>query len=216
LISAAKISTYNYIQAAVIAANDSVNKDNYFFTFDEEGHDYRGVMAMLSRLTNNRVYSTGVSCCLPNLYDSAIEASVNSIDRGENGLSLIWTIDFSTSMKNYINLGVNGFLTDRIPPARRVVNSMDITLASPSTPIPESTVNVASPNKCNCDYYNGGCMISWPAPSGKACECTAKMFKILWACVGSLVSCDVSQPKCANPDESEEACELGGGNCDGY
>jgi hypothetical protein len=38
----------------------------------------------------------------------------------------------------------------------------------------------------------------------------------LWACVGSLVSCDVSQPKCANPDESEEACELGGGNCDGY
>jgi hypothetical protein len=34
--------------------------------------------------------------------------------------------------------------------------------------------------------------------------------------VSSVVSCDISQSKCANPDESKEACQLGGGNCGGY
>jgi hypothetical protein len=212
IISTAKFDTYNYIQAAVKAANNSANKERYFFTFDEEGDDYIYVMAMLSRLTNNRAYSTGTTGCLPKLYDSALQAAATGRHIGENGLNLLWTTDLEIFMLKFINLGVNGFLTNRIPAARQLVNLTGLTLASPSTSIPVSTVNMPSPNKCNCDNHNNGCMISWPAPSGKACKCN----KNLWACTGSVVSCDISQPKCTNPDESKEACQLGQGNCDGY
>jgi hypothetical protein len=216
IISTSKFDTYNYTQAAVKAANNSVNRERYFFTFDEEGDNYIDVMAMLSRLTNNRVYSTGTSGCLPKNYDFALQASVAGRNIGENGLTLAWTTDVDVFMMKYIDLGVHGLLTNRISKAKQVVNLMGLTLASPSTPIPVSTVNVPFPNKCSCDYHNGGCMISWRAPSTKACKCIAKNFLNLWFCEGSVVSCDVSQPKCVNPDESKEACLLGQGNCNGY
>jgi hypothetical protein len=37
-------------------------------------------------------------------------------------------------------------------------------------------------------------MISWPAPSGKACKCKKK---ILWNCDESLKSCDKSTISCS-------------------
>jgi glycerophosphoryl diester phosphodiesterase len=120
IISAAKIDRYNYIQAAVIAANNSVNKDRYFFTFDEEGDDYDGVMAMLSRLTSNRVYSTGISACLSIIYESGVDAGIIGKIVGENGMTIIWTIDLKSEMKKLINLGVQGLLTNRVGVAREV------------------------------------------------------------------------------------------------
>jgi hypothetical protein len=135
-------------------------------------------------------------------------------------MTIVWTIDLKPEMKKLINLGVQGILTNRVGVAKQVVNSMGLTMANTSASIPPSTVNVLSPNKCDCDYHNNGCMISWPAPSGKACKCKRKTS---WAsggplasCDGSVVSCDVSQPKCANPDESKKACRLGQGDCGGY
>ena len=212
LISASKVETFNYIQAAVKAANNSANRDRYFFTFDGENIDYRGVMAMLSRLTQNRVYSTGSSACSPVIYDSALKAGVNGRTLGENGLTIAWTIDLDSSVDKVIQLGVQGVMTNRVFSTRQRVNAMNLKLANSSSPIPTSTVNVASPSRCSCEHEDGGCFISWPAPTGKACKCQ----KILWGCVGLVVSCDASQPKCANPDASKEACQLGRGNCNGY
>lgn len=212
LISVSKVETFNYIQAAVIAANNSVNRDRYFFTFDGEGIDYNGVMAMLSRLTQNRAYSTGSSACLPVIYDLALRAGVTGRTLGENGLTIAWTIDLDLNVDRVIQLGVQGIITNRVASTRQRVNAMNLNLANSSSSIPISTVNVASPYRCSCEHENGGCLISWPAPTEKACKCR----KIFWGCVGFIVSCDPSQPKCANPDASEEACQLGKGNCNGY
>ncbi|CAF1254339.1 unnamed protein product [Adineta steineri] len=117
-------------------------------------------------------------------------------------------------MKDYINRGVQGIITNRIALAKRVAVSMGVTMANVSTPIPTSKFSTPPVDKCDCDYHKGGCTISWPAPSKKACKCRYK--DLMWTCEGSLVDCHVSLPKCLNPDASKEACQLGQGDCDGY
>jgi hypothetical protein len=213
VIGSGKVNTYAYIRAAVMAAHNSPNRDRYFFTFDQEGDNYHDTIAMLSRLTNNRVYGTGISSCSGTTFHSGIGDGVAGKIAGQSGMTYIWTIDKESTMRDYINRGVQGIMTNRVGLAKQVAMSMGLTMAKPSTSIPKSTVSVSSPNKCDCDYHPGGCTISWPPPSGKACKCKYKMG---WTCGGSLTSCDTSQTKCANPDESQEACRLGQGDCGGY
>ena len=214
IIGSSKVNTYSYIEAATIAANSSTNRDRYYFTFDGAGNDYQGVISTLSRLTNHRVYGTGISSCGGKTFYDAIENGVNGKAKGENGMTYIWTLDAESSMENYINRGVQGIITNRVGVAKQIVESMGLTMAKPSTPIPISNAPISSIDKCDCDYHPGGCIISWPAPSGKACKCRYKFLQ--WTCAGSLVSCDKSHPKCSKPDESKEACQLGQGDCDGY
>ncbi|CAF4075386.1 unnamed protein product [Adineta steineri] len=137
--------------------------------------------------------------------DPTAHNGVNGKSNGEHGMTYIWTLDKESSMKDYINRGVQGIITNRIALAKRVAVSMGVAMANVSTP---------PVDKCDCDYRKGGCTISWPAPSKKACKCRYKDLK--WTCEGSLVDCDVSLPKCLNPDASKEACQLGQGDCDGY
>ncbi|CAF3362217.1 unnamed protein product [Rotaria sp. Silwood2] len=76
IISSAKIDTSDYLRLAAAAANSSSYKERYFFTFDQENNDYALMMATLSRFTNNRVYGTGTSSCLPEIFHSGIKAGV--------------------------------------------------------------------------------------------------------------------------------------------
>jgi len=67
---------------------------------------------------------------------------------------------------------------------------------------------------CDCEYHSGGCTISKVAPKHTACECS---YKGAFTCDGEVVQCrDDWDPLCLNPDFSPEACQLGGGDCDGY
>ena len=213
IISSAKMNTYDYIEAAVRTANNSINRDRYFFTFDGEDDDYQGVMSTLSRLTNRRVYGTGISACGGKTFYFAIQRAVIGKNNGENGMTYIWTIDKESSMREYISRGVQGIITNRVAVAKRVAVSMGLTMAKPSTAISVSDVSISPVEKCDCDYHPGGCMISKAAPSGQACQCR---YQFLWTCEGSIISCDISLPKCVKPDRSKEACELGQGDCDGY
>ncbi|CAF3770356.1 unnamed protein product [Rotaria sp. Silwood1] len=213
IIGCGKINTYDYLQAAAEAAKLSPNANRYFFSFDQEDDRYFDVIAMLSRFTNNRVYGTGISSCVPGTYYTGISQSVAGKAAGQHGMNYIWTLDKKSSMRTYIELGVQGIITNRVDLARTLAISMGLKLATPSSSIPVATDSLPSPNKCDCDYHKGGCTISWPAPSLKACKCK---YKGAWTCGGSLVSCDVSRPKCSRPDESKEACQLGGGDCDAY
>ena len=124
IIGSAKMETFDYIEAAVKAANQSRNRDRYFFTFDDEDEDYQGVMSTLSRLTNRRVYATGISACGSDTFYIAMQSGVIGRNKGENGMTYIWTIDKESSMREYINLGVQGIITNRIAVAKRVVASM--------------------------------------------------------------------------------------------
>ena len=73
---------------------------------------------------------------------------------------------------------------------------------------------------CDCDYHtygykaNGGCAISSPPPSGKACKCS---YSGGWSCSGECVSCeDDSSYFCQHPDHTIGTCFQGGGDCEGY
>jgi len=94
-----------------------------------------------------------------------------------------------------------------------VVMKLGLPMAKAFASIPVATLPMFSQQKCDCNYHPGGCMISWPAPSGKACKCE---YNFLWTCGGSLVTCDYSNTKCANPDASKAACLLGRGDCGAY
>lgn len=89
---------FSYIPVAVLAANQSLNSDRYFFTFGRGNGHYDDVLAILSRLTDKRVYSTGSSTCSPVTYDHALEIAVAGKHRGENGLTIVWTIDKQSSL----------------------------------------------------------------------------------------------------------------------
>ena len=67
---------------------------------------------------------------------------------------------------------------------------------------------------CDCDYHSGGCTISKPASPGNACKCVYKGFL---TCSGFEIGCsDKNNAYCNNPDKSQSACNLGGGDCGGY
>ncbi|CAF3031594.1 unnamed protein product [Rotaria sp. Silwood2] len=213
IISSAKFDTYDYIRATAMAAKSSPNMARYFFTFDQEDNDYVGVMGMLSRFTNNRLYGTGSSSCIPKTFYSGITAAITGQLNSENSMTYIWTLDKQSSMEDYINLGVQGIMTNRVASLKNLAISMGLRIAQPSDPIPVSTNSVSSPHVCDCSYNSDGCVISMPPPMHTACKCTERVL----ACDGTVVSCSNPQsPYCADPDLSPGTCVLGGGNCKGY
>ncbi|UJR18611.1 hypothetical protein I4U23_005518 [Adineta vaga] len=82
----------------------------------------------------------------------------------ETGITICSGKTFYTAIQNSINGKSNG------EHAKRVAVSMGVTMAKVSTSILISKVSTSSIDKCDCDYHRGGCMISWPAPSKKACQ----------------------------------------------
>jgi len=65
---------------------------------------------------------------------------------------------------------------------------------------------------CDCDYHNGGCIISIPPPEGYACKCVYKGF---WSCSGYPFSCDANM-RCPANCGTRECCLTGRGDCGGY
>jgi hypothetical protein len=99
-------------------------------------------MAILSHLTKHRVYGTGISSCLGKTFYADVQAGVTSKSMSQNGMTYIWTIDKESSMRDYINRGVQGLMTNRIALAKKVAISMGLTVAKPSTSIPITKVAV--------------------------------------------------------------------------
>ncbi|CAF4720542.1 unnamed protein product [Rotaria sp. Silwood1] len=207
IISSAKIDTYNYLRAAATTSKSSPNMARYFFTFDQEADNYAGVMTILSRFTNNRVYGTGSSSWSHR--ERIIKAGVAGERNGEHGMTYIWTLDKKSSMQEYINLGVQGIMTNRVASLKNLTISMDLKIAQPSDTIPISITPISSKHECDCDYQHDGCVISMPPPKNTACKCT----KRLLGCDGSVVPCsNPDSPYCVDPDLSSDTCALGGGN----
>ncbi|CAF3803560.1 unnamed protein product [Rotaria sp. Silwood1] len=151
VISSASFSTFAYVQAAAIAAKGSRNSHRYFFTVDQEGNNYEGVMNKMCPVTNNRVYGTGTGSCgeVVTYYD-AIKAAVAGKKQGENGMNYIYTVDKEHIMREYINLGVEGIMTNRIALVKKLAISLGLRIAKPNDPIPFSTKNTCS----KCDDMN--------------------------------------------------------------
>jgi glycerophosphoryl diester phosphodiesterase len=140
VISSAQFDTFAYVQAAATSAKQSRNAHRYFFTIEGEGHNYAGVMKKLSPFTNNRVYGTGTSSCAgPHPFYAAIKAAVAGKKRRENGMNYIFTVDSEQAMREYINVGVEGIMTNQVPLAKKVAMSMGLKIARPDDPIPIST-----------------------------------------------------------------------------
>ena len=189
------------------------------YTIDNEGdHAYKVLDDSLQLHTNNIVYSTGITACLPIVFHDSIRYSLEKKTYAAVG---IWTIDQEYSMRSYLDIGVDFILTNRPKRAVQLIGSDNI-------PLPGSALKaklwdrvLISPVsfwKCDCSYFyrfiGGGCAITKIAPPNHACSC---FYKGAWSCGGETIQCpDVNDRFCQSPDSSEASCLLGGGDCNGY
>lgn len=175
------------------------------------------VATMLSALSANRVFSTGISSCVPVEYLTGIRAAGVGVGEGTLGGALIWTLDLRASMVAYLKAGATGVLTNVPKEAVEAMGSLGHTLSS-GTPLVPATAGVSSPVPCDCDHAKQGrrhgCRLSSLPRPGSACKCS---FDGVLTCSGKEVPClDPSDPRCSAPDFSLQTCVLGGGDCSGY
>lgn len=161
----------------------------------------------------------GTSSCLSGTYyDQITEAK-------KNGFGLvyinIWTLNGESSMKEYIDKGVTGIITNKPGVLRDTVNELGITLAGPEQGIDKFKYlgSFTNPQKCcECEYdcslvsFENGCRISIPSPHFHSCKCTLNVHR----CYGTSLSCDEDSILCKYPSDDLQSCLLGGGDCNGY
>jgi glycerophosphoryl diester phosphodiesterase len=221
VISAGHPDVFAYLQKAAQQAAASRYGSRIFFAFDQEGGAAENASCTLKTLarlpSKNRVFGTGVSACATGNFTDAIKMAATNRDAGVAGLVYVWTLDAESSMKHYIQSGVDGILTNIPRKLAALARARRLSLATPDSPLPIPTnANVRGGGRCgcDCDYHPGGCAVSKPAPANSACKCS---YKGAWTCGGSVVRCsNPSSPLCRSPDASVAACILGGGDCDGY
>jgi len=219
IIGAPHLTNGYYISEAGTQANSSPYKSQMYFTIDMGGDKtYMTVDTLIRYLpNNNRVYGTGISACAAATYYDAIRQAVKQYQVGALGsLIYIWTLDKESSMRKYIDEGVNGIMTNDPGKLVSVAREKGLTLAGVNSPIAPARNNQLFnySNKCDCDYHPGGCSLSLPAPRFQTCKCK---YKGGWTCGGDLVtSCNRASNYCINPDLSLQTCILGHGDCLGY
>lgn len=77
------------------------------------------------------------------------------------------------------------------------------------------TAETGGTKTCECEYSKDpkGCKLKKPSPSGFACRCKVDGEK----CISSVEKCKLDKdPQCLRPDLTQESCQQGQGNCDGY
>lgn len=217
LLGCSTVSQTDYLRGAIEKVSNSNYADRYFYTIDSEGDNAEKVWDHSLQLgTNNVVYTTGITSCLPKTFYNAIQFSFETKAYVSVG---IWTIDQKSSIQSYLNAGVNFILTNRPKAAVEVIGRDNIPL--PGLAIkPATSSTFASPLffECDCSYFyrflGGGCAITKVAPPNHACKCS---YKGVWTCGGQTTECsDTNDRLCRLPDISKEACFLGGGDCNGY
>ena len=220
IIGSPKINTFSYLEAAAGEARTSQYKSRLYYTIDLEKNNIVDTLRKLHTLpTSNIVYGTGISSCAPRwlIDDSTLELALMNKASGVVGMSYIWTLDRTSSMKHYLPY-VQGLMTNYPGDLDDVLREAGIKLATPSSTIPAATsssvITSTSDLKCDCDYHPGGCSISRTAPKGLACKC---IYKGLWTCGGEVSQClDNNNYYCKNPDQSVHSCLQGNGDCEGY
>ncbi|MFK8186393.1 MAG: hypothetical protein AB8B99_23705 [Phormidesmis sp.] len=134
----------DYIKAAVKQASGSRYKARISFTFDGEFDDYEKVFNALSNLNSvHKAYGTGITACSPSTYYPAILRGCVEETRAFHGLTYIWTLDSTSSMKKYLQHGVRGIMTNRPGDLRDLLDNDGIELAKPATLIPPATTQAS-------------------------------------------------------------------------
>lgn len=206
-----------YLKAVAKYANPSKYSSRIFVTLDWNDKGSFDSLRFLSSLsTPNVVYSDGVTACHFRTYHQSIRtASINKAN-GVVSNVFIWTLDLQKSFDIYYKIGARGILTNKIGSLMSWVRANKIKLAAPEDDSlkPATAKQMINP-KCDCDYHNGGCIVSKLPPTNSACRC--KKTPILHKCSGIVVLCKNPGSKhCKRPGYTVHDCIQGSGNCDGY
>nr|CAH0107836.1 unnamed protein product [Daphnia galeata] len=114
-----------FARGALQEATRSNYTDRYFYTIENEGdHAYKVLDDSLQLPTNNIVYSTGITACLPIVFTVLSE----TVSRKKNAAVGIWTVDQEYSMRSYLDIGVDFILTNRPKRAVKLIGSDKIPL----------------------------------------------------------------------------------------
>ncbi len=130
-----------YTKAAINAAKASTNREQYYFTIDNEGDNFLAVAKALVPLTENRGFSTGITACAPVTYYEAIELSALNEKNGVMSFTGIWTLNDESSMSTYLDDGANGLMTNIPSHALAALEAKGLKLAEPGAAFAPSTSN---------------------------------------------------------------------------
>lgn len=212
IVNGETLDKYNYLAGVAAAVRSSPYEGRVFYTIDFESSNSAEVLRALVRLSKYRVYSVGISPCLPGTYYEQVVQGAWNFDNGVLSMPPVaWTVDSQSTMDDYRNAGSRAIMSNYPGRARGALPP----LASPGQfpPASRSDQVLLSPS-CDCNYHSGGCAISAAAPVGLACRCK---YMGAWTCKGSAVRCASSEaPACRAPDKSALSCIQGGGDCGGY
>ncbi|GLC58316.1 hypothetical protein PLESTB_001345600 [Pleodorina starrii] len=198
-----------------------------------DGDSYNSVVPKLKEFKANNmtvVYSRGISACAPQI--SYFDDIKKAVAEGIFNEILIWTLDRSSSMTDYINAGVTGIVTNKPIIGYNTARKQDMfTKRTPEDVLPATPVCSGALSGggvwggdycsgCDCNYVNkglfkrSGCAISEPPPANTACKC---IYRGAWTCGGEVVPCsDSTSPFCKSPGYDKNTCQQGRGDCDGY
>jgi glycerophosphoryl diester phosphodiesterase len=169
IVSTPSVNQVVYTKAAVSAAKSSANQARYFFTIDGPGSNSEYInqakgnqathmaefftrMKTLIQLTNNRVYSTGISSILGHtsivgiglplltFYDEIALSAYNQ-QAGVVGSTGIWTVDDPGVMKQYLAGGANAIMSNKPGVVVGVLASEKRSLADPGNALHAATSN---------------------------------------------------------------------------
>ncbi|EFX67662.1 hypothetical protein DAPPUDRAFT_261268 [Daphnia pulex] len=163
LLGGSTSSRVDYLRGAIQEAQHSEYVDRYFYTIDSEGDNAEKVWDNSLQLsTNNVVYTTGITSCLPNTFYKAIQYSLVVSTR-----RLTFRSEFEPLIKNPERL-FDFIGRDNIPPPG---------LAFTPKSFDASLLTLNSFFECDCSYFyrisGGGCAVTKSAPPDYACRCTA-------------------------------------------
>lgn len=136
IVGAPELSDFPYLEQAALRAATSPYKNRIYFGFDQVWYGMTPVaIANLQELpSQNLYYGIGITSCLADTFYTEISSAVLSQELGYLDITGIWTIDREESMRTYLDLGVQGVVTNRPGVLAAVLASRGTPLATPVVP----------------------------------------------------------------------------------
>ena len=212
----------DFLKSLADEANKSSFKRQLFVGHDHH-FDFKEGMELLADLNYPyKIASTGMPRCAKWAVGYGDEIALGRVNKARGVISdtIIWTLDKHSEYDKYYNYGARGIITNNIKNLLRWAKGRGYQLYTTEDAICGAAAGrenlVTDVGHCGCEKEGAGCRINDEVASvqGSACKCSKQWF---FSCKGDVVGCkNITSPQCLKPDQSEQSCIQGGGDCRGY
>ena len=134
IVNAPKLEDNPYLDGVISVISQSPWEGRVFYTFDMKAGKRAQVMQTLVGLTKYRACNVGISACAPLTYYNQIKAAAADFAAGVLSVRPgIWTIDSSSSMETYLELGAGSVMSNNPGEVVALAKRKGLRLAMPGS-----------------------------------------------------------------------------------